>query len=269
MPRNSTGKWVARAAATGGGRTYRGQRPVNWYAGLIVLVVLGLLSVVYARYEYQHPHHVAAVQPTVGTKWFAGISFDDCGQTVGPLTASTDATTLGMTTSGGGIISIAPLTKAQAGKNATFGQFVANYPGLAVTTKSFQYPGNKLLTNGEKCPSGTPDAGKVGHVAVAYWQNTDPETKRVKVADPTTLKIGSSSLISVGFLPAGKTPPRPAQSIVTAVLEAASGSTTTTTTAPTAVTTPSTTATTTASTPSTTAAKSSSTTTATTAPATP
>jgi hypothetical protein len=265
MPRNSTGKWVARAAATGGGRTYRGRRPVNWYAGLIVLVVVGLLSVVYARYEYQHPHHVAAVQPTVGQKWFAGISFDDCGQQVGPLAASANATTLGITTTGGGVLSIAPHSKAQAGKNATLGQFAANYPGLELTAKAFQYPGKKVLTNGEKCPSGTPDAGKVGHVAVAYWQNTDPETKRKKLADPTTLKIGSSSLISVGFVPAGTSPPRPAQSIITAVLEAVNGSTTTTTTAPTITTTPITTS----STPTTTAPSTSSSTTATTAPTTP
>jgi hypothetical protein len=263
MPRNSTGKWVARAAATGGGRTYRGQRPVNWYAGLIAIIVVGLLSVVFARYEYQHPHHVAAVQPTVGQNWFAGIAFDECGQQVGPLAASTDATKLGITTTGGGVLAISPQTKAQAGKNATLGLFATNYPELALTTKSFEFPGKKLLTNGEKCPTGTPDAGKAGHVEVAYWQNTDPVTKRVTVADPTTLKIGSSSLISVGFVPAGTALPRPSQSIITAVLSAASGSTTTTTTAPT--TTPSTTAPTT----TTTAPKSSttsSTTTATTAP---
>ena len=34
MASNQTGKWVQRAATTGGGRTYRGQMPVNWYASL-------------------------------------------------------------------------------------------------------------------------------------------------------------------------------------------------------------------------------------------
>jgi len=46
MPSNSTGKWVQRAATTGGGRTYRGQMPVNWYASLVVICVVGLLLVV-------------------------------------------------------------------------------------------------------------------------------------------------------------------------------------------------------------------------------
>jgi hypothetical protein len=233
MPRNSTGKWVARAAATGGGRTYRGQRPVNWYAALIVIVVLGLSSVIFARYEYQHPKKTVAVQPTVGQHWFAGVTFDRCGTTLGPLAASSNSSTLGMTTTGDGVIAISPLTSAQAGKHAVLSQFTTNYPGLAVATNTFQYPGKKLLTGGEKCPSGTPDAGKVGHVEVAYWANTDPETKRVIVADPGTLKLGSSSLVSAGFVPTGTTLPRPAQSIITAVLVASSGSTTTTTTAPT------------------------------------
>ncbi len=38
---NSTGKWVERAATTGGGRTYRGQMPVNWYASLAVICIVG------------------------------------------------------------------------------------------------------------------------------------------------------------------------------------------------------------------------------------
>ena len=49
MARSSTGKSVARAAATGGGTTYRGQMPVNWYAALVIIVVVGIASVVLAR----------------------------------------------------------------------------------------------------------------------------------------------------------------------------------------------------------------------------
>ena len=68
MARSSSGKSVARAAATGGGATYRGQMPVNWYAALVVIVLVGLASVAIAKYHYnQTPtavparrrHHVA------------------------------------------------------------------------------------------------------------------------------------------------------------------------------------------------------------------
>ncbi len=53
MASSSSGKSVARAAATGGGRTYRGQRPLNWYAGLALIVILGIGSIVIARIDYQ------------------------------------------------------------------------------------------------------------------------------------------------------------------------------------------------------------------------
>ena len=52
MARSSSGKSVARAAATGGGATYRGQMPVNWYAALVVIVLVGLGSVAFAKYHY-------------------------------------------------------------------------------------------------------------------------------------------------------------------------------------------------------------------------
>jgi hypothetical protein len=256
MPRNSTGKWVARAAATGGGRTYRGQRPVNWYAGLIVIIILGLSSVLFARYEYQHPKKSASVAPTVGTHWFAGITLDQCGTVLPTLPASSDTKALGMTTTGNGVIDISPTTSSEAGVHATLGQFTAGYPQMVLTSSAFEYPSKKLLTSGEKCPKGTPDAGKVGHVEVAYWSNTDPETKRVSVADPIGLKLGSNSLVSAGFVPKGTTLPRPPQTTITGVLVASSGASTTTTTAPaTSTTTTPAGSTTTSSTPSTTTPK--------------
>ena len=64
MARSSSGKSVARAAATGGGATYRGQMPVNWYAALLVIVLVGLGSIALAKYNYNKTAPV--VEPTVG-----------------------------------------------------------------------------------------------------------------------------------------------------------------------------------------------------------
>ena len=88
MPRNSTGNRVSRAAATGGGRTYRGQMPVNWYAGLVGIVILGIVSIVFARYEYQHHKTAAKVQPAVGTTLYAAYDINICGTSQAPLAAS-------------------------------------------------------------------------------------------------------------------------------------------------------------------------------------
>ncbi|MDA8276387.1 MAG: hypothetical protein M0029_13610, partial [Actinomycetota bacterium] len=80
MPSNSTGKWVARAASTGGGRTYRGQMPVNWYAALALLCVVGLALIGYSRYERTHQTASSAGPPTTSQTWYAALSVDICGK---------------------------------------------------------------------------------------------------------------------------------------------------------------------------------------------
>src|SRR5580693_5774739 len=72
MARSSSGRSVARAAATGGGASYRGQMPVNWYAALVVIVLVGIASIALAKYHYNQTP--AVVEPTVGTTWHAAIS---------------------------------------------------------------------------------------------------------------------------------------------------------------------------------------------------
>ena len=66
MASNSTGKttWVERAATTGGGRTYRGQMPVNWYASLAVICIVGLLLIGFSRYQRTHQTASSAGPPT-------------------------------------------------------------------------------------------------------------------------------------------------------------------------------------------------------------
>ncbi len=239
MARDSTGKWVQRAGATGGGRTYRGQVPVNWYVALVVIVVVGLASVAFARYEYRSTAAASAgVAPVVGTTWYAGMAASICGTTMTALPASPSTDTAGITTTGGGVVKIAPKTSAQAGKHATLGQFVAGYAGLRLTATQIEYPGQKVYANGDKCASGTPDAGKTGVVIVEYWPHAIDSTEKGTVVkgDPASLKLGENSLFTLGFAPAGTALPRPSESVVAAVLQAASGASTSTTTTPTATT---------------------------------
>ncbi len=55
MVKRSPGKRVARAAATGGGRTKRGKAPIGFYTVLALIVVLGAATVGFSRYERAHP----------------------------------------------------------------------------------------------------------------------------------------------------------------------------------------------------------------------
>jgi hypothetical protein len=241
MARRDTGKWVQRAAATGGSRAYRGQRPVKWYTSLVLIAILGVALVWYSRYEKENPS--AATQPAVGTQWFDAFAVDICG-TVEPNLPANPAVKRGpgpgLTTDADGVIHIDPKTSAEAGDNATLGRFVHDYPGLVLTSSSLRYPGqrsagltvDRTFKNGEVCPKGTKNAGKAGQVEVDLWP-TPTSTSPERLADPTGYKLGDEQELTLAFLPSGASVPRPPGSAVTAMLQdasaAASGSSPTST----------------------------------------
>jgi hypothetical protein len=254
MPRNPAGKWVARAGATGGSRTYRGQTPINWYAALTIIVVLGVLSVVFAMYEYRNPGAGATTTtpPTTKTTWYAGINFNICGK-VQPNLAS-NATSTGSSkaffTTGDGVITVSPKTDTEAGKNAVLGKFVSGYHGLTLSATQLGLPPSTtakhsssttstIYKNGDKCPKGTPDAGQTAEVQVTYWPSATLQSAKAKTAtgDPSTLRFTHNQLITVGFVPPGTKLAKPNSSIILAVLQKGSATSTSTTAASGAVTT--------------------------------
>jgi hypothetical protein len=247
MARSSSGKSVARAAATGGGATYRGQMPVNWYAALVVIVLVGIGSIAFAKYHYdQNP---PVVEPTTNTTWHAALAFDICGTMQPALAASPTTATTGLTTTGEGVLQIHPKNAGEAGNNATLGKFAEGYSGLTLTNTTLKYPSASvpLYKNGQKCGTGTPDAGQVGEVQARTWvlttktgKNGELETAggltSVHAAD---LKFLNRQLITVGFVPDNTQLPKPPTSTITALLQVLAGTqpvATTTTLAPTATT---------------------------------
>jgi hypothetical protein len=246
MARSSSGKSVARAAATGGGATYRGQMPVNWYAALVVIVLVGIASVAVAKYHYNQTPTV--VEPTTNTTWHAGLAFDVCGTMQPALAASPAGTSTGLTTTGDGVLQIHPKNASEAGNNATLGKFAQGYTGLTLTNTSLKLPTGPEYKNAQKCPSGTPDAGKPGEVQARWWVVTTTTGKNGQLeqtggrttVNPAGLKLLNRQLITVGFVPDNVTLPKPPASTITALLQVLSGSqpvATTTTTAPSATTT--------------------------------
>ncbi len=221
MARSSSGKSVARAAATGGGATYRGQMPVNWYAALVVIVLVGLGSIAFAKYHYDQT--AAVVEPTTTTTWHAALAFDICGTMQPALAASPTSATTGLTSSGNGVLQIAPKSASEAGNNATLGKFAEGYAGLTLTNTSLKYPSDKvpLYTNGEKCGTGTPDAGKAGEVEARWWVLTTKSGKNgeleqaggLTTVKPADLKFVDRQLITVGFVPANVSLPKPTSAI--------------------------------------------------------
>ena len=182
--KNSTGKWVERAATTGGGRTYRGQMPVNWYASLVVICVVGLLLVGFSRYQRTHTTSSSAGPPTTSQVWHAALGIDICGSMQPALPASTNTKKTGLTADGNGVLTIAPLNSSESGGNATLGKFVSGYKGLELSSSSLQYPGKPLYNNGDVCPKGTPDSGKPGVVIVDSWTNFESKGKGTETSRP-------------------------------------------------------------------------------------
>ncbi len=231
MARSSSGKSVARAAATGGGTTYRGQMPVNWYAALVVIVLVGLGSVALAKYNYNQTP--AVVEPTTNTTWHAALAFDICGTMEPALAASPTTATTGLTTTGDGVLLIAPKTASEAGNNATLGKFAEGYDGLTLTNTTLKYPSAKApeYKNGERCATGTPDAGKVGEVEARWWVLTTKTGKNgeleqaggLTTVKPADLKFVNRQLITVGFVPDNVSLPKPPASTITSLLQVLAG----------------------------------------------
>jgi hypothetical protein len=231
MARQDAGKWVARAGATGGGRTYRARVPYRWYSGLALIVVLGVFLVAYSRYERLHP--AQPIQPTTSTHWAAGVVFDLCGKTQLTLPASPVAqqATLGLYSSGSGVIQIQPKSSADTGTNATLGRFTSQYSGLTLTATSVGLSKQHVYTDGSACPSGTPDAGKVGQIQAKIipppQSNASPTTQTGDVRSVRFTTNGE--IVVVAFLPSGASVPAPSQTITVAVEDAAASAVTPTT----------------------------------------
>jgi hypothetical protein len=203
---------------------------VNWYAALVIIVIVGVASIALAKYNYNKVPTV--VEPTVGTSWHAGLAFDICGTMEAAIPASPSSAS-GLTTSGSGVVLVEPKSSSEAGNNATLGKFADGYTGLTLTNTKLKYPSTKVpgYTNGEKCPSGTPDAGKAGIVQARSWvistttskNHEEEETGGATTTSPADLKFANRQLITTGFVPEGTAMPKPPASTILALQQVLAG----------------------------------------------
>ncbi|HEV3328634.1 MAG TPA: hypothetical protein VGZ33_04500, partial [Acidimicrobiales bacterium] len=141
MTASNTGGWVRKVGSSGGGRTYRRRRPINFYGLLVVICVLGVASIALARYDYQHPAAAAPKQPpTIGERWFAALGITTCGVRQPALAPNPTAQASGFSALAGGVIQVAPVAANQTGTHATLERFVAAYKGLHVAPAVLVFP---------------------------------------------------------------------------------------------------------------------------------
>ncbi len=73
------------------------------------------------------PSRPRRCRPTVGQTWHAALAFDICGKAEPALPATASGSANGLTTTGSGVLLIAPKTGSEAGNNATLGKFAKEY----------------------------------------------------------------------------------------------------------------------------------------------
>jgi hypothetical protein len=239
MGKASSNKKVARAAGTGGGRTYRGRTPWSYFGVIALIVLLGIVGTVASRdRRLSQINKQGTVPPTVGTLWNEGYAVYACGKFLPAIQHAPDPQ--GITTKRPGIIQIQPKVKAAAGKNANLGKF-ATAVGMKLNAAELQLPGGTLYQDGNKCE------GKAGHVYIkefAYVGDTigklfNGARGQLPKTDPRAILLQDQELLTIAFVPASdasKIPPPPPDVQASLTTLANSSSTTTTpTTTPTTV----------------------------------
>jgi hypothetical protein len=257
--------------ASGGGKAYKKARPSNYYGVVALIVILGLLTTLYSRYEYQHPASAqTGPQPQIGTTWYAALAIQDCGTTLPSL--NPDPTYKGgYVVSANDVVKISPVSDADSGNHDTLAQFAAEFPGLIATNSNLAVPtatgtvdAKTTYKNGQTCATGTKYAGQTGEVKYAYWTSLGQIKPKV-TTDPTTIKMTKYLRVTMAFDPSKVTPSAPSTTTVDAMFSAAqaaaAAASTTTTAASTATTTTTVATTTTAASTATTTAPTTTTTT--------
>lgn len=215
VPKGSIGRRVARAAATGGSRAYRGRAPFGWYASLVLICVAGVGLIGYSRYQANHPvtattSTTTTIGPGPSSHWYAALTIDICGKT-STLPVSSNTKASGITSIGNGLVYINPSAVPNfqdfSGNLATLSQFVIYYkPPMVLTSSELQLPktgktAEKLWRNGDRCGS------QPGLVQIKTWKTTTAPTGEI-VHDPSKVKFSNGQMITVAFLPQGATIPQ-------------------------------------------------------------
>ncbi len=212
---------------------------MNYYGAITLIVVLGLLTVVYSRYEYQNP--ASAEAPAIGTTWFAAFNGEVCGTTMPALVADAATATNGLTVTQKNVLVISPRVAEEAGRNATLATFMDQHPGLTISDKSLTFPSTTAgdvvskysYQDGAKCPKGSKQyAGQVGHIGIAYWSQFGQKDP-VITTDPASVKFTDLMRITFFFAPDGVKPGEPSTETLAYMVQlqqATNGSGTTTST---------------------------------------
>lgn len=214
MSRGSFGRTVARAAASGGSRSYRARPPVLWYFLMVVIVVGGVFLIGYSRNERLHQAS-ASVAPTKTDNWHAALAIDLCGTVQPNLPANTNLSTAGIRTFGDGVIDVDPGAvsnpSAFTGKHATLGTFISTYGnGFALSSSTLTMPAKASAASSTTTPAASSTSTTTAAGSKAATSTTSAahkaKTKAVASSAPGSAKASSTTTPAKTGTPARTTP---------------------------------------------------------------
>jgi hypothetical protein len=191
-------------------RKPRRKRSSRWfYLALATIVALGVAGVVFLRPNGNAASAAPAPgNPTTGAPgdhWHTAFGVNVCGQWLpNPPTFETATDNpnvrVGIHTHGDGYIHIHPFTRSEGGTHATLGLFFS-YGGWSVSDTSIKTwagpvadPAQKSWHNGDKCPPGTPNAGRGGVIKWAV-------DCRTQSGNPSDYRLRDQQVLAIAFIP--------------------------------------------------------------------
>ncbi len=211
---SSSAKKVAKLAQRGKGKKVRFQGGTVFPVAVLVVVVLGLLAIVYARQSRPDP---GSQPPQVGDHWHAAYGMYVCDGWLPKLQGTKEETSLDASTGGeaddefastgihshaDGVIHYHPYTTKAVGSRAKLGLFLDIYD-VELNKEELSFPtdqgGEKYVVDDMTCN------GEDVSVRVVVWDNyTDEGKGTTYVTDFDNIRIKNDGMVfTIAIVPAG------------------------------------------------------------------
>lgn len=203
---SSSAKKVAKLAQRGKGKKVRFQGGTLFPAVVLGVVIIGLLTIVYARESRPDP---GSFPPQVGDHWHAAYGMYVCDGWLPQLTGNQEETTTdsagnqtyvndefgttGVHSHDDGVIHYHPYSSKSVGKRATLGVFLKVY-GVELDTDHLKLPasqgGDDYQADSYKCN------GKDVEIKVVAWDSyTDTGKGSTYITDLTSVRITQDGMV--------------------------------------------------------------------------
>ncbi|MEE9415782.1 MAG: hypothetical protein V3V01_10895 [Acidimicrobiales bacterium] len=215
MGKASSSKKVARAARAGRTATSTERRDLGFPSAMVVVVILGVLLVVYAR----STRDASANSPSLRDHWHSAYAVWDCEQESFENQFTSDYDPRGIHSHSDGLLHIHPFSSSVTGEDANLGVF---FEAMRVDLD----PGDGVLTlpDGSELVEGTQCDGQPAVLQVARFDasNIDAGPTEVIVGDIDKVRfLSNREAITIALAPVGaEIPPPPPDRL--AALDAAS-----------------------------------------------